>query len=1223
MKIDRRLLAWAGRQRHLLGLAVALGVAAGGLAVWQARSLSGVIQQVFLEGGDLTAAWPGLALLLAAICLRAAAVWGSEFAAQTGAARLQFELRQALVEKLLQLGPAYTRQERTGELVNSLTEGIHTLEAYFAQYLPQLGLAALVPLSLWAFILPIDPLTGLVLIVTAPLIPLFMALIGNLAESLTRKQWGLLSQLSAFYLDLLQGLVTLKVLGRSQGQERSIQQANERYRQVTLGVLRVTFLSALTLELLSTLSTAVVAVEIGLRLLYGKLAFEPALFILVLAPEFYLPLRQLGARFHAGMAGIAAAGRIFAILSEQPAADHPQGGEQSLDSAPEIRFSGVSHTYAPGRPALEGIDFNLPAGKRTALVGMSGAGKSTIASLLLGFFPAQRGELQVNGKPLSQWNPEAWRAQVAWLPQQPYLFYGTVAENIALGSPQASSEAIQAAARQALADEFIQALPQGYDTWIGERGARLSGGQAQRIALARAFLKDAPVLILDEASANLDPSHEAQLNRALASLLQQKTRQGSPKTVLMIAHRLGAALNADQVVVLEQGRVVESGAPAELLAREGPFARLVRQYRAGAVPTPAPLPNEEPGDPELPHSVPENGFPGRGLGLLSPAPEAPPAADSAAGAGAAPLSSGQVLRRLLALLQPFSGALLLSVLLGSLTILASVGLMSASAYILSAAALQPSIAELQVAIVAVRFFGIARGLFRYLERLVSHGVTLRLLGGLRLAFYRGLEPLAPARLWRYRSGDLLSRITSDLRRLEDFYVRAFSPWLVALLVGAAAGWYLGRYHLAHVLWAGMVLAGVGLPLLARRWSGRLGLQMTSARAELAAVLVDCIQGMADLLVFSHAARAQQGMRQRGQALLALQVRLAARNAANGALAGMLGHLTLWALLLLAIPRVAAGQIPGVLLASLALAALTSFEALAPLPQAAHLLELDLQAGKRLFEIVNAQPEVEEPAAPIPLSAETPSPADFHWSLRHVSFAYPNAPGQAPLWALEDISLELRPGSRLALVGASGAGKTTLINLLLRFWDFQQGEMLLNGQDVRRFSPTALRQRVGVLAQNPYLFNASLRDNLLIARPTASAAELSAVLEEAQLSAWVSRLPQGLETRVGEMGLQVSAGERQRLALARALLNRPQLLLLDEPTANLDAFHERQVLELLHALPAECALLLVTHRLARLERMDEILVMQDGRIVARGTHPTLLAQDGVYAQMWARQQEQLA
>jgi len=1212
MNIDKRLLRQARKSQFKLLLTIGLGFAAGILTVLQAGYLSRIINAVFLNRQTLAGVNSLLALLLGVILLRTLLAWGSELAASAIALQVKQNLRYHLFEHLLSLGPAYVRGERTGELTNTALEGIEALEAYFSQYLPQLVLAGLVPLTFLLFVFPLDLISGIVLLVTAPLIPIFMILIGNLAQTLTQRQWRTLSRMSAYFLDVLQGLTTLKILGRSRAQSAVIAQVSEQFRERTMGVLRVTFLSALVLEMVATLSTAVVAVEVGLRLLYGRLSFEQAFFVLLLAPEFYLPLRLLGTRFHAGMSGVAAAKRIFAILETPGRQEFPGGAPDAEHSLPvsetafreaAISFKDVHFSYEDERPALKGVSFEMFPGQKVALVGPSGSGKSTIANLLLGFIEPKRGMITIGETPLSALSTAEWRARIAWVPQNPYLFNESVAANIRLGCPDASLEAVIQAARLAHAHEFIQSLPQGYNTPIGERGARLSAGQAQRIALARAFLKDAPFVILDEATANLDLQNETLIRQAVTRLLQNRT-------ALIIAHRLSTVYQADQIIVLDEGQVAESGIHNQLVSADGLYRRLANAFWE-AQPL-EPLVEKPSLSLEPAALTPGDGTPLSPMNATGTNPRSP-------------------FIRLLRFISPFKGLVALSVLLGFATIASSIGLMTTSAYIISAAALQPSIAVLQVSIVGVRFFGIARGLFRYLERYSSHQVTFRLLKELRVWFYSALEPLAPARLLQYRSGDLLARILGDIESLENFYVRVLAPPLVAFLTAVLVSLFLARFasSLALALLAFLLAAGVGIPLLVHILSRSAGAKLVDHQSNLNATLVDGIQGMADILAYGQGSSQIEQVDRASCELIAGQRQMAHINALQIALENLLANLGMWVILFLAIPLVSSGQMAGVYLAVVVLAALTSFEAVQPLPAAVQHLESNLQAARRLFEIVDTQPEVVDPAVPLLL------PEAFQLQVNHLSFHYPQPP--APLYGsespdaldqesgdvLHDINFSLSPGKHIAIVGPSGAGKTTLINLLLRFWEYDQGEILLGDRDLRCYNQEDLRSRMAVVSQNTYLFNASVRENLLIARPKASEAEILHAAQLAQIHEFIQSLPQGYQTWIGEQGLRLSGGERQRLAIARALLKDSPLLILDEPTANLDALTEREVLHAIKVLMAGCATLTITHRLVGLEEMDEILVLQAGRIVERGTHVQLLHTGGLYRRLWELQSEALA
>ncbi|RPJ49208.1 MAG: thiol reductant ABC exporter subunit CydC, partial [Chloroflexi bacterium] len=511
-----------------------------------------------------------------------------------------------------------------------------------------------------------------------------------------------------------------------------------------------------------------------------------------------------------------------------------------------------------------------------------------------------------------------------------------------------------------------------------------------------------------------------------------------------------------------------------------------------------------------------------------------------------------------------------------------------------------------------------RAVSRYLERLVSHSTNFRLLAGLRTWFYRRIEPLAPARLQDARSADLLSRAVADIDTLENFYVRAVAPPLVALITIAGACWFVGMYDpsLGWLLAAALLVSGVGLPALLHGLVKRPGRAVVDDRAALHADLLDAIQGMPDLLAFGRAEVQVEHIAAAGRALNHSQEQVGRAAAVVNGLGILVSGLALWGVLLLAIPLVngpEGGQISGVSLAVLALVTLASFEAVTPLTQAAQHLESSLQAARRLFALGDIPAEVQEPqegrAVPLldgPLSL----------CIRGLTFAYPGRTDSA----LDGFDLDLPAGKHAALVGASGAGKTTLLNLLLRFWEYPAGSIAINGQDLRAIDPQDLRGRMAVISQTTYLFSGTLRENLLLAKPGASPAELECAIWQAQLAELIEQLPQGLDTWVGERGLQLSGGERQRVAIARALLRDAPLLLLDEPTANLDAVTEQRLLENLKQTSAGRSVIHITHRLAGLEDMDEIIVMQAGRVAERGTHSDLLAQNGLYAQMWRIHQE---
>ena len=583
MRILTRLVSpGAGSLKRGLAPAVVCGLLAGGAVVLQAALLSHAVDAAFLGGATLASLTPVLLALVAIAALRAGLGWLQEVLAQRFSGRVRLDVRDRLVRRLLALGPRFASGERTGELANTLLGGVESLDAYLAQYLPQVALAALVPALVLAAVLWSDPLSALVLLLTFPLVPLFMWLIGSAAQARTRRQWVTLSRLAARFQDALAGLATLRAFGRVDDEARVLEQANERHRALTMEVLRLAFVSALALEALATLGTAVVAVEVGLRLLYARIEFREALFVLVLAPEFYRPLRALGASFHAGMAGREAAARMAAIVE----AEGPLAAPAVLAGAPvaapvvsatvarppRVRFESVRLSYDAGRTrALDDFSLELPAGETVALVGPTGAGKTTAAHLLLRFLEPDAGRVLVDDVPLAAHTPEEWRRHVAWVPQHPRLFHGTLRENLLLGQPEASELALGRALEHAHLEDLVRELPRGLETPVGEGGERLSGGEAQRIALARAFLKDAPVLVLDEPTAQLDLATEAKVVEAVAQLCRGRT-------VLLVAHRLTTVAVADRVALVSGGRVIEEGAPASLATSGTVYPRLLAAW---------------------------------------------------------------------------------------------------------------------------------------------------------------------------------------------------------------------------------------------------------------------------------------------------------------------------------------------------------------------------------------------------------------------------------------------------------------------------------------------------------------------------------------------------------------------------------------------------------------------------------------------------------------------
>ena len=565
------LQGWKAHAGVWLRLAVAIGLTSGVLLILQAWLLANTINAIVFDKAVLRQVMPWLWGLLLLFLVRAGLAWAAEHAAFQAAAGVRLQLRERLYRHVQKLGPAWLGGERSGDIVNVISDGVEALEAYYARYLPAMSLMALVPLAILVFVVPHDWLAGLVMVVTAPLIPLFMILIGKGAEKRNQQQWRQLAWMSAHFLDVIQGLTTLRLFNASRREAQMIARISDEYRRGTMSVLRIAFLSSFVLEFFSTVSIAIVAVLVGFRLYWGEMDLTHGLFVLLLAPEFYLPLRNMGTQYHARMEAIGAAERMVEILNTPvPEATGNLESVADLQQA-DIRFEAVSFRYPDGRQAVRDLELVIRPGETLALVGPSGAGKTTLINLLMGFLQAHSGRILIGDTPLREIAADAWRAQVAWLPQRPQLFPGTVADNIRLGVPGAAMRAVRDAAARAQAADFIEALPQGWDTRIGEAGQGLSGGQVQRIALARAFLKGAPLVILDEPTANLDLDSETRVQTAVQTL-------AAGRTLVMIAHRLSTVRNAERIAVLDKGRIAHTGTHAELVRTSPLYQRMVTAY---------------------------------------------------------------------------------------------------------------------------------------------------------------------------------------------------------------------------------------------------------------------------------------------------------------------------------------------------------------------------------------------------------------------------------------------------------------------------------------------------------------------------------------------------------------------------------------------------------------------------------------------------------------------
>ena len=1077
-------------------------------------------------------------------------------------------LRKEALAHVFKLG--VQRGESQGDTIHLITDGLEQVDAYVSKYIPQMIYAIVIPLVMGIAIIDTMPIIGAILIGTVPLIPLFMILIGKQAEKMNQEQWERMSLLSGHFLDVLRGITTLKVFGRAKEQIQVISRLSNEFKDSTLRVLRVAFLSALVLELVSTISTAIIAVYLGLTLLEGGLEFLYAFFILLLAPEFYTPFRQLGAAFHTGISGKTALAKFDAFMNMPIAL--PQGGSYILqDSIESIQLENLTYTYPETSNGIRNISLQVYRNEPIMLVGESGAGKSTIARIIGAFLEAPPQSVYVNDVDLSTCSMEWWRTQITYVSQKPHVINGTLRDNIAFGKTVSDDEILEAAKQAELQDVIDD---KGLDFLIGESGMGLSGGELQRIALARAFLHGGQVLVLDEVTAHLDVNTEAKISCALQRLMKDKL-------VILVGHRIQTMQWASRLYVLRQGEIVESGTYESLLAHNGYFKALVDAGTGSFVM------NDDIDESDVSHLTKSTPEKQRESKMHQPPCES----------NLARYSDFEGWKLLFSVLKPARWSLVLALIFTFLTVFMNVGLLGVSSWLLASAALQPGITYLSLAIVGVRFFGISRAVCRYFERYTSHRMAFQGLYGLRVWFYTYLEPLAPAIFKRWGAGDMLGRIMADIEVLQFFYLRTLIPPLAAIILTLLVSYGVGTVdgRLSVLVWSAALITGVVVPYMVYRYH-RISLETISeVQSRFKSTLSDTLESIEDIISYHNETLVMDRMMRAVDDVEYHKNRISkGMNLGNIIFIGIVQIAVILSAILAS--SVLTGPWASVMVVVCAIGIQAWFEALQPLIVSFHHGYESLVAIRRLLQIKHAPLPVDDKGHIVLTSMDT-------ISLKHVNFAYESAP---PIY--EDLSVQIEKGQNIAIVGASGSGKTTLFSLLERLYDYD-GYIMVGGNELKSIDTASWRNMLGSITQDTYIFHATLEDNIRLANPQAGANEVNAAVEHAMLSDVVQRLPKGLRTIVGSGGVGLSGGERQRVALARLFLKNPELILLDEPLEGLDQVTRRKLHEDILAFTREKTVLYITHQLEGLELMDRILFMEKGHIVEDGTFSELIAKKG--------------
>ena len=1192
MYFDLRLWAMTVGLRARMALGVTLGLLSlcAGIArfVFLGRLLVLVLQSAPLD--ELTA--PALGVM-AAIVLRALLERARLALAHRTAARVQARLRERLFERVLALGPGWFAGNRTGGVMLSIVDGVEQLQTFFGQYLPQVMISACAPLAIFAVIAWWDlPVAAVMLVAAASALVLPGVFHRqNRAAAIARSR-----AFKAFgeeFLDAMQGLPTLKAFGQSKSFGRMLAEKARRLSNETMWVLGLSVMTRGITDIAIAVGAAA-GLALGVyRVSNGLMSLEALLIVLMAGTEIFRPLRDLRAVLHQGMVGQSAAEAVLGLLEAK--SDAPAAGPERFAlerSQASIELESVRFAY-PGRAqnALDIVSFAVVPGERIGIVGPSGAGKSSIVRLLLRLYDPGSGAVRIGGRDLREFDPADIRRYIAIVPQDAYLFHGSVDENLRLGKPDASMAEMQAAARAANADEFITALPQGYATMIGERGTRLSGGQRQRLAIARALLIDAPILVLDEALSSVDAENEALIQQALERLMQGRT-------TLILAHRLSSVIGSDRILVLERGRLVQSGRHAELIARDGPYRRLMGAQAA-----------EQKGEAIGAVSAPmrrDDGDEGAHGADLADDGESPAVRIRDLDADAAAVGWKETLVSLAHFIAPWRVQLAATTLSGIGRVLAfiAVGVLGA----LAMAAVKSG-APAQFWVIALLVVAPLAGLLHWLESWLAHDMAYRLLAQMRIDLFTRIEALAPAYLLERRSGDLVALATQDVETVEYFFAHTVAPAIVAILIPCSVLVWLGvmAWPLALALLPFLAYAALA-PVLRRGRVDEMGSQARAALGALAAHVTETIQGLTELTAFGAGVTRQAQFMALVRRYQALRLRLLddlGRQSEALEIATGLGGL---AIAVTGAALVANGMLDPLLLPMLVLVGVAAFLPVSEIAQVSRQLADTIASTRRLHVVHN------EPVRIVDGESASRMPAAVPVAFEGVRFTYPGRLRPA----LAEASFEVAAGATVALVGASGAGKTTIANLLLRFWDPDAGAIRIGGVNLRDLPVDELRRHIALVAQDTYLFNTTLERNIRIARPDAGDADLARAIEHAALTEFVASLPEGLSTRVGERGVQLSGGQRQRIAIARAFLKDAPVLILDEATSHLDAISEAQVRSALVSLMAHRTTILIAHRLSTIRSADRILVLREGRIIESGTHAELAARRGFYAHLVERQ-----
>ena len=1240
---DKRLLKLIPEARKYLVLAVAGNWAALICYAVAMLALASFLSALALNTLDVAAVGQWAAVSAAAMVLRFLFVTVSQYAGSKASAVGKAAVRERVYDKLVALGSSYKEQVSTTQAVQICGEGAEKLEVYLGQYLPQLFYAVFAPLTLFALFLFIDVPAAVVLLVCVPLIPIAIVAIMKVARRVMGAYWDSYSDLGQTFYESISALTTLKLFQADEAKQLQMDEEAEGFRASTMRLLRMQ-LNSITVMDFFTFGGAAVGIVIALfQLAAGEISLAAAISVALLAVEFFLPMRILGSYFHTAMGAAPVLDQMFSLLGLP---DLNQGTETVEAGEVEIVCEGLSYSYGEG-DALTDINLRVEENTFVGVTGESGSGKSTLAKLLSGELMGYTGSVRYNGVELRDISPESLRGLVTHISASAYIFKGTIRTNLLVGNRNATDYALWSALGKCNLDDFV--LKQGgLDIPVAEGGANLSGGQRQRLAIARALLRDTPIYLFDESTSNVDADSE----RDILACIQ---RLSIEKTVIVISHRLSALAWADNIVVMEKGRIVEQGAHGSLAVGSGAYAKLWKQQEqmealARQAEEVRAMHSKADGeaDVDVPEAMAEalQKMPpsiatatrsymkgakiralveegGGGMPAGHPADILIDAADSAQGGaaakgdasaaqaekdascqdqasaagsnGAASRATADAAKKKRSVPSVVFGLLglfgRLWPLVGTSTLFASSGFAAAILMVVLGAAAMLGIAAdcftWNIALVAalVLLCGVVRGFLRYGERLVSHDQTFQTLAVIRSKVFRHMRTLAPARLEARDTGDLITLLTADIELLEVFYAHTISPVLVAFIVSVAVAVGIGTQQvwLGVAALAGFAVVGVLLPILLNIWTDTLGRRTKERSVRFGSFMYESLMGLSEVLRFGATDLRRDELGGRMGALAAEEVKLARRSAVAQGLTDTLTLASCFLFAYLAYALTAQGLVAGVAAAACVVAYSVSFD---PVRAVAHLgssLHQTLASGERVLDFLDERPETLD-------VLEGAQPAVFTGAeLANVAFSY----GEEEV--LSNFNVSIQPGAFLHVAGPSGAGKSTFLKLLMRVWDAQQGSVKVSGEEVRNIETARLRTLEGSMTQTTHLFSGTIRQNIAFVRPGCTDEELDRAVSQASLSSLIERLPKGLDTQLGEIGEGLSAGERQRIGLARIFLYDAPFLLLDEPTSNLDCLNEVAVLNALAQAREGKTIAMVSHRMSAAAFADATLVVDQGRL----------------------------